>query len=65
VRKNRGRILTAVQLNLSNSQLEGLNSKIPLINHRDDGYHSAAAVIAMVYPCCGELTIEIPRASFA
>ena len=34
VRANRDRILAAVELDLSNSKLEGLNSKIRLINHR-------------------------------
>jgi len=34
VRKNRERILAAIELNLSNSKLEGLNSKTRLINHR-------------------------------
>ncbi|MGH3732783.1 MAG: ISL3 family transposase [Acidimicrobiales bacterium] len=65
VRKNRARILAAVELNLSNSKLEGLNSKIRLINHRGYGHHSAAAVIAMIYLCCGGLTIELPTTSFA
>jgi transposase len=65
VRKNRERILAAVELNLSNSKLEGLNSKIRLINHRGYGHHSAAAVIAMVYLCCGGLTIDLPTTSFA
>jgi transposase len=35
VRKNRERILAAIELNRLNSKLEGLNSKIRLINHRD------------------------------
>ncbi|HUX04680.1 MAG TPA: ISL3 family transposase [Acidimicrobiales bacterium] len=65
VRKNRERILAAVELNLSNSKLEGLNSKIRLINHRGYGHHSAEAVIAMVYLCCGGLTIELPTTTFA
>jgi transposase len=65
VRKNRERILAAVELNLSNSKLEGLNSKIRLINHRGYGHHSAEAVIAMIYLCCGGLTIELPTSSFA
>jgi len=38
----RERILAAVELGLSNSKLEGLNSKIRLINHRGYGHHSAA-----------------------
>lgn len=60
VRANRERILAAVQLGLSNSKLEGLNSKIRLINHRGYGHHSAAAIIAMIYLCCGGLTITLP-----
>ncbi|HSH59993.1 MAG TPA: transposase [Acidimicrobiales bacterium] len=48
-RAGRDRILAAVELGLSNSKLEGLNSKIRLINHRGYGHHSAAAVIAMIY----------------
>ena len=40
IRANRERVLAAVELNLSNSKLEGLNSKIRLINHRGYGHHS-------------------------
>ena len=60
VRANRDRILAAVELGLSNSKLEGLNSKSRLINHRGDGHHSAAAIIAMIYLCCGGITVELP-----
>jgi transposase len=60
VKANRERILAAVELGLSNSKLEGLNSKVRLINHRGYGHHSAAAVIAMVYLCCGGITVELP-----
>jgi transposase len=60
IRINRDRILSAIELGLSNSKLEGLNSKIRLINHRGYGHHSAAAVIAMIYLCCGGITIELP-----
>ena len=60
VRDNRDRILAAIELGLSNSKLEGLNSKIRLINHRGYGHHSAAALIAMIYLCCGGLTIQLP-----
>ena len=60
VRANRDRILSAVELGLSNSKLEGLNSKIRLINHRGYGHHSATAVIAMIYLCCGGITVELP-----
>jgi transposase len=60
IRDNRERVLAAVELGLSNSKLEGLNSKIRLINHRGYGHHSAAAVIAMIYLCCGGITVELP-----
>jgi transposase len=60
LRKNRETILAAVALALSNSKLEGLNSKIRLINHRGYGHHTAAAVIAMIYLCCSGITIALP-----
>lgn len=60
IRVNRDRILAAVELGLSNSKLEGLNSKIRLINHRGYGHHSAAALISMIYLCCGGITVQLP-----
>lgn len=60
IRANRDRILAAVELGLSNSKLEGLNSKIRLINHRGYGHHTAAALIAMIYLCCGGIAVTLP-----
>ena len=60
IRANRDRILAAIELGLSNSKLEGLNSKIRLINHRGYGHHSAAALISMIYLCCGGITVQLP-----
>lgn len=60
IRAERDRILAAVELGLSNSKLEGLASKIRIINHRGYGHHSAAALIAMIYLCCGGLTLHLP-----
>ena len=60
VRANRDRILAAVELGLSNSKLEGLNSKIRLINHRGYGHRSLPALIAMIYLCCGGITVTLP-----
>ena len=60
IRRHRDAILAAVDLGLSNSKLEGLNSKIRLINHRGYGHHSAAAIIAMIYLCCGGITVQLP-----
>jgi transposase len=60
IRKERERILAAVELRLPNSKLEGLNSKIRLINHRGYGHHSAAAIISMICLCCGGITVRLP-----
>lgn len=60
IRKHKEGILRAIELGLSNSKLEGLNSKIRLINHRGYGHHSAEALIAMIYLCCGGITVELP-----
>jgi len=45
---------------LSNSRLEGTNSKIRMINHRGYGHHSAKALTAMIYLCCSNIEIELP-----
>src|ERR671912_426829 len=61
LREHRDGILAAIRLGLSNGRLEGLNSKIRLISHRSFGFHSAEALIALVYLCCTGITIELPR----
>jgi transposase len=61
LRAHRDGILAAIRLGLSNGRLEGLNSKIRLISHRSFGFHSAAALIALVYLCCTGTVIELPR----
>jgi transposase len=53
-------ILAAIELGLSNGRLEGLNSRVRLLSHRSFGFHSAQALIALVYLCCGGLEIELP-----
>jgi transposase len=60
LRSNFAAIVAAVELGLSNSRLEGTNSKIRLINHRGFGHHSAAALMAMIHLCCGGLQIALP-----
>jgi transposase len=61
LRAHRDGILAAIRLGLSNGRLEGLNSKIRLISHRSYGFHSAAALIALVYLCCSGVVIDLPR----
>jgi transposase len=61
LRAHREGILAAIRLGLSNGRLEGLNSKIRLISHRSFGFHSADALIALVYLCCTGIDIKLPR----
>jgi transposase len=61
LRAHRDGILAAIRLGLSNGRLEGLNSKIRLISHRSFGFHSAHALIALVYLCCTGIDIALPR----
>jgi transposase len=53
-------IAAAVELGLSNSRVEGLNGRIRLIHRRGYGYHTAAALSALIYLCCSGLPIQLP-----
>jgi transposase len=53
-------ILAAIDLGVSNGRLEGINNKIGVIKHRAYGFHSAAALIAMVFLCCSAIEIRLP-----
>jgi transposase len=60
IRKHREGILAAIELGVSNGILEGINNKIGAIKHRAYGFHSAAALIAMVFLCCSNIGITLP-----
>ena len=53
-------IVAAVEYGLSNSRLEGINSKIRLINRRAHGHRTAESLTAMIYLCLGGITISLP-----
>ena len=53
-------VLAAIRLRLSNGRMEGLNNKIGVIKHRAYGFHSFAALAAMVFLCCTDLHLELP-----
>jgi transposase len=61
IRKHKQGVLAAIELGLSNGRLEALNSKVRLISHRAYGFHSADALIAMIYLCCAGITIALPH----
>ena len=60
LRKYRDGILDAIRMGLSNARLEGLNNKIGVLKHRAYGFHSAAALIAMIFLCCTQLRVDLP-----
>lgn len=60
LRHHRAGILAAIQLGLSNSRLEALNSKVRLISRRSFGFHSAEPLIALIHLCCGAITVQLP-----
>ena len=61
IRKHKAGVLAAVELGISNGRLEALNSKVRLLSHRAYGFHSADALIAMIYLCCAGITIALPH----
>lgn len=56
-------ILAAIELNVSNALLEGINAKIRLINNRGYGHHSAETLTSMIYLCCGPIDPKLPTRS--
>lgn len=46
-------ILEYVRTRFTNARTEGLNGKIRTITRRAFGFHSATALIAMIFLCCG------------
>ena len=61
IRKHKQGVLAAVELGISNGRLEALNSKVRLLSHRAYGFHSADALIAMIYLCCAGIQIALPH----
>jgi transposase len=60
IRTNRDGVLAAIRLGLSNGRLEGINNKVGVIKRRAFGFHSAGALIAMIFLCCSNLPITLP-----
>lgn len=61
IREHRDGILAAIRLGLTNARVEGRNATIRLITRRAYGFHSAAAVAALVMLCCGPITLQLPH----
>jgi transposase len=53
VERHQDGILEYVRTRFTNARTEGLNGKIRTITRRAFGFHSASALIAMIFLCCG------------
>ena len=53
IERHMGGILEYVRTRFSNGRTEGMNGKIRTITRRSFGFHSANALISMIFLCCG------------
>lgn len=53
-------IIAAVELGLANSRLEGINTKIRVIQRRGYGHPSPDSLMTMIYLCIGGINLTLP-----
>ena len=58
IAKHKQGILAYVQTRASNGRVEGLNGKARTITRRSYGFHSARALIAMLFLCCSGISVS-------
>jgi len=60
IRKHQRDILAYIDFGLTNGLVEGINNRVRMVARRAFGFHSAEALIAMVYLCCGGISLHPP-----
>ena len=60
IRQHKDDILAYVEYRLTNGVVEGINNRLRMIARRAYGFHSAGALIAMLFLCCGGITLSPP-----
>jgi transposase len=60
IRKHKEGILEYIRSRFTNAVVEGFNNRIRMVARRAFGYHSASALMAMMFLCCGGITLEPP-----
>ena len=60
IRKYKDGILAYVVTRLTNGLVEGFNNKLRMIARRAFGFHSAGALIGMLFLCCGGVALDPP-----
>jgi transposase len=61
MRERRGLIVNALEHDISNGRVEGLNTKVRLIIRRGYGFHTADAALALVMLACGPINLQLPH----
>jgi transposase len=59
IRRHFDKVVAAVELGLSNSRLEGINTKIRVIQRRGYGHRDPDALTAMIHLCLGGITLTL------
>ena len=60
IRKCKDRILAYIETKLTNGIVEGFNNKLRMVQRRAFGFHSAGALIGMLFLCCGGVSVNPP-----
>jgi len=62
IRKYRDGVLAYIDFRLTNGPVEGINNRMRMVARRAFGFHSAEALISMLFLCCSkiELTPALP-----
>lgn len=60
IRQYKDRILAYIQNRLTNGLAEGFNNKLRMVARRAFGFHSAQALISMLFLCCGGVVTHPP-----
>ena len=58
IKKHKEDILRYVKARLTNGIVEGFNTRTRMVTRRAFGFHSAKALIAMIYLCCGRIELD-------
>ena len=58
IREHKQGILAYIRMRLTNGLVEGINNRIRVIARRAYGFHSAQALIAMIFLGCGGIQLN-------
>ena len=60
IRQHREGILAYVAYRLTNAVVEGINNRLRMVARRAFGFHSPKPLIALLFLCCGGITLHPP-----